>query len=377
MILKHSHPGNLSRKSIDSPSWQYIASQSLIPSRYIIIFAAVLAMSVSEAVNAASFPLPTDGDNIVGDIQVITIANPDTTLLDIARDYDLGFEEITRVNPDVPVWVPKLGRRVIIPTEFILPPGPQEGVVVNIPQRRLFYFPKPAPQQQAQVITFPISIAREGWRTPLGQSRIVAKHRDPSWFVPKSILEEHRSDGETEFPTYFPPGPDNPMGMLALETGFPGIYIHGTNMPWGVGMRTSHGCLHLYPEDAAQLFPIIPVGTPVRIIDEPITIGVRDGTLYLSSSKPLSEYHNELPVPTRALSALVPYTEDSGSAHSYADVDWQRAYDAAMAHQILPVPISQGAPGMEDQIAAVKPQPYENEPYGPDANAAAPPIILK
>lgn len=347
------------------------------PNNYIIIFAVMLAVSVVKEAKAASFPLPIGGDNIVGDIQVVTIANPDTTLLDIARHYDLGFEEMTQVNPDVSNWVPKLGSRVIIPTEFILPPGPLKGIVINIPQRRLFYFPKPAPLQEAQVMTFPISIAREGWRTPLGQSRIIAKYRDPSWFVPKSIQEEHRSDGETEFPTYFPPGPDNPMGMLALATSFPGIFIHGTNMPWGVGMRTSHGCLHLYPEDAAQLFPIVPVGTLVRIVDEPITIGVRDSTLYLSSSKPISEYPSELPVPSRALSALVPYTQDSGSAHSYAEADWQRVYDAAMAHQILPIPISQGAPSIEDLIEEVKPQPYENEPYGPDANAAEPPIISR
>lgn len=345
--------------------------------RYTIIFAVVLAMSVAEVAKAAAFPLPVEGDNIVGNIQVVTIDNPDTTLLDIARHYDLGFEEITQVNPDVSVWVPKPGSRVIIPTEFILPPGLLEGIVINIPQMRLFYFPKPAPQQEAQVITFPISIAREGWRTPLGQSRIIAKHRDPSWFVPKSILEEHRSEGEMEFPTYFPPGPDNPMGMLALQTGFSGIFIHGTNMPWGVGMRTSHGCLHLYPEDAAELFPIVPVGTPVRIIDEPVTIGARDGELYLSSSKPISEYPSELPVPSRALSALVPYTQDSGSTHSYAEVDWQRVHEAAVAHRILPIPISLGAPSVEDLIAEVKPQSYENEPYGPDANAAAPPIILR
>ena len=167
------------------------------------------------------------------------------------------------------------------------------------------------------------------------------------------------------------------MGMLALQTGFPGIFIHGTNMPWGIGMRTSHGCIHLYPEDAAQLFPIIPVGTPVRIIDEPVTSGARDGALYLSSSRPVDEYPSELPIPSRALSAVFPYTQDSGSAHSYAEVDWRRVYEAAVAHQILPIPISQGATSIEDLIAALKPQPYENEPYGLDANAASPPIMSR
>lgn len=335
----------------------------------------MLVLSMAGTANAENFPLPINGDNIVGDIQVVTIANPDVTLLDIARHYNLGYEEIVRANPDVSVWVPKPGSRVIIPTQFILPPGPLQDIVINIPQRRLFYFPKPVSRQQAQVVTFPISIAREGWSTPLGQSRITAKHRNPSWFVPKSILEERWSEGELEFPTYFPPGPDNPMGMLALETSFPGIFIHGTNMPWGVGMRTSHGCLHLYPEDAEQLFSMVPVGTKVRIINEPTTVGVRDGVLYLSSSQPLDEYPSELSASTRALHVLSLYMQQDLDLLS--KVDWQRMYAVVEESQILPTPISLWAPSMKDLIAEIPPQPYENAPYGPDANSAVPPLVSR
>lgn len=334
---------------------------------------ALLAMALAAApARAETYLLPTDGSSVVGGIQVVTIANADTTLLDVARHYDLGYQEITVANPAVGPWVPKLGSRVVVPTEFILPPGPWEGIVVNIPQRRLFYFPTPPAGQPAVVMTFPISIARAGWSTPLGRTRIVAKHRDPSWFVPKNIQEEHRAEGEPRFPTYFPPGPDNPMGMLALQTGFAEIFIHGTNKPWGVGMRTSHGCMHLYPEDAAKLFDIVPVGTPVRIIDEPVTIGARGGTLYLSATEALAEYPRDYPEATRAVAAYIAFTQTPGHA-AFAELDWPRLQAAVAARRILPVPVSRGAPGVDEEIAAVPPQPYEHAPYGPDANDAAVP----
>ncbi len=324
---------------------------------------------------AAVFPMPGPGSNMVGTLQAVTIANPDTTLLDVARHFDLGYPEITEANPTVSPWVPRLGSRIIIPTEFILPPGPHEGIVVNIPQRRLFYFVKKTPGKPAQVITFPVSISQAGWKTPLGETRIIAKFRDPSWVVPKSIREQHMRDGEMNFPIYFPPGPDNPMGMLALQTGFSMIFIHGTNRPWGVGMRTSHGCLHLYPEDAAYLFPMVKLGTPVRIIDKPYTVGVRNGVLYLGSSELVSEYPSELSSENRATAALLPYTGQRSSAASSPplDIDWARVFAVAAAHSYLPIPISSGAPDLEHVAKAISAEPYTYGPYGSSANNAATP----
>ncbi len=224
-----------------------------------------LAAALAPATRAATFALPTDGSNMVGEIRVVTLADPRNTLLDIGRHFDLGYNEITAANPGVSVWMPGAGTRIVVPTEFILPPKPWVGIVVDVPQRRLYYFPTPRPGEPARVITFPVGIARPGWPTPLGSTRIIAKYKDPSWIVPKDILQEHHQEGDARFPSYFPPGPGNPMGMLAMQTGFPAIFIHGTNRPWGVGMEVSHGCVHLYPEDAADLFPRLPVGTPVRV----------------------------------------------------------------------------------------------------------------
>jgi len=312
----------------------------------------------------ATFFLPTDGSNIVGQLQVVT-ADSRNTLLDIARHFDLGHEEITGANPGVSIWLPGEGTRIIVPTEFILPPRPWVGIVVNIPQRRLYYFPRPKAKEPATVVTFPIGIARPGWPTPLGTTRITAKHKDPSWFVPKSIQEEQRRQGEANFPDYFPPGPNNPMGMLALQTGFAGIFIHGTNRPWGVGMRVSHGCLHLYPEHAATLFSEVSIGTPVRIINQPVMVGDRDNLLYLSVSEPVDGYSDDR-------GSLLTQTMDALALYD-APIDWQRVEQLVDARRIVPIPVSVGAPSFDDLIALIKPEKYEFEPYGIEANDAMPP----
>jgi L,D-transpeptidase ErfK/SrfK len=318
----------------------------------------------SVAVRGATFLLPSDGNNIVGQIQVVT-ADSRNTLLDIARHFELGFEEITLANPGVSIWLPGEGTRIVVPTEFILPPPPWQGIVVNIPQRRLYYFPPRKVKEPATVITFPLGIARPGWPTPLGSTRITGKHKDPAWFVPKSIQEEQRQAGEPNFPDYFPPGPNNPMGMLALQTGFPQIFIHGTNRPWGVGMKVSHGCLHLYPEHAADLFPQVKIGMPVRFINQPVLVGERDRQLYLSVFEPVDGYPEDpRSLLVQAMDMLLTYD---------APIDWKRVEQVVEARRIMPVPIIVGAPGLDDILAALPPQPYTFEPYGIEANDAMPP----
>jgi len=318
----------------------------------------------------ATFPLPTDGSNIVGQLQVVT-ADSRNTLLDIARHFDLGFLEITVANPGVSTWLPGEGTPIVVPTEFILPPKPWQGIVLNIPQRRLYYFPRPKANEPATVVTFPIGTARPGWPTPLGTTRITGKYKDPAWFVPQSIREEHRKQGEFDFPEYFPPGPDNPMGMLAMGTGFDKIFIHSTNRPWGVGMRVSHGCIRLYPEDAAQLFPDLPVGAPVRFINQPVLVGVRDGLLYLSVSKPVGEYPDDIDsLLLRAIDAVALYRQTQGIA---PEIDWARVRQAVHAARMLPVPVSVGAPSLEDTVSSVRPEKYDCAPYGIEANQGLPP----
>ena len=320
---------------------------------------------------AAQFRLPAGDGNVVGQLRVVT-ADADSTLLDIARHYDLGFNEITAANPGVSIWLPGTGARIVVPTQFILPPKPWVGIVVDIPRRRLYYFPRHAANQPGTVITFPVGISRNGWPTPLGKTSIIAKFKDPKWIVPKDIQQEHQQEGQANYPSYFPPGPDNPMGMLALQTGFPEIYIHGTDRPWGVGMRVSHGCVHLYPENAAYLFPRVPVGTPVRIIDQAVLVGERHHVLYLSVSKPVAGYPGaQDSLRLQVQEAIAQFVRSRRGA--LPAIDWSSVRSALAARDITPTPISVGAPALAREIAALAPTPYSFTPYGMSANAAAPP----
>ena len=346
-------------------------------SRFTSVLLTFLALTLGWAapVLAATYVLPRDGSNMVGRLQLVT-ADTSNTLLDIARHYDLGFNEITAANPGVSIWVPGAGTRIVVPTQFILPPKPWVGIVVDIPRRRLYYFPRHKANQPATVITLPVGISRAGWPTPLGKTSIIAKFKDPKWIVPKDIQQEHRDEGQTNYPGYFPPGPDNPMGMLALQTGFPEIFIHGTDRPWGVGMRVSHGCIHLYPENAAFLFPRVPVGTPVRIIDQPVMVGELHGVVYLSTSKPVAGYPDQKDgLQRQAAMALQGF--ETAHRREAPQIDWTRVRQAVADQRILPVPVSTGAPSVAQEVAALKPAQYAYAPYGVGANNGAPPVMVR
>lgn len=232
------------------------------------------------------FVLEPDTD-VVGEMQVIRARHEDT-FVDIARAYDLGYDELIQANPGVDPWLPGAGTPIVLPTQFVLPEGPRQGIVLNIGTKRIFYFPKAAAGKRPVVITHPVGIGREGWATPVGSTRIVAKVKDPVWTVPASIRREHAEAGDP-LPARVPPGPDNPLGRHALRLGFPSYLIHGTNKPSGIGMRVSHGCIQLFPEDIESLFDQVAVGTSVRIVNQPQLLGWRDGNLYLEAHPPLAD----------------------------------------------------------------------------------------
>lgn len=332
--------------------------------RFVIPWFAGMSASMSPALE---FTLPDNGDTVVGKAFVVTPA-PENTLFDLARYFDTGALDITLANPGLDPWVPGADQRVIIPAEYILPPRPWRGIVINIPQRRLFYFPPRAGKKPAKVVTFPVGIAREGWSTPLGETRIVGKFRDPGWIVPRSIKAEHEA-GSQPLPDYFPPGPDNPMGMLAIQTGFRGIFIHGTNKPWGLGLRQSHGCLHLYPEDATALFGQIRAGMPVRIENRPLVIGLRGGSVVIAHFPTVKEY-TASPAGRDTLSARIAAL--SGRAPD--TLDWARAASLLTSYSALPVPLAQGSPLPSQQLEKEPAQAYTHPPYGQDANQARPPV---
>ena len=258
----------------------------------IVIAALVAATNLS---HAAIFELPPEGQDVIGAISTV-VATYDDTLVDIARRHGLGYQDIVRANPDVNVWVPGEGTEIILPNRFVLPPGPRTGLVLNLAEYRMYYYPEPAAGESAKVHTFPMSIGRMDWETPLGRTQIVAMARNPAWYPPQSVRDEHAADGDP-LPRIVPPGPDNPLGTRALRLGIPGYLIHGTNRPAGVGMRVSHGCVRMFPEDVEFLFDRIRVKTGVRIIDVPIKIGW-DGEHIVAEAHQLLEMPQRLPAET-------------------------------------------------------------------------------
>lgn len=237
--------------------------------------------SLPMPVASHEFRFDSSRDDVVGTMQIIT-AHQDDTLSDIARRFNLGYEEIVNANPGVDPWLPKAGTRIVVPTQFVLPDAPRQGVIINLAAMRLFYFPKVKPGELQRVITHPVGIGRVEWKTPEGVTRIVAKQENPSWTPTPSIRKEHAKNGDI-LPAVVPPGPDNPMGTHVLRLGWPSYAIHGTDKPPSIGLRGSHGCLRMYPEDITGIYHNVPVGTPVRIVNQPRLLGWRNGALYLQA----------------------------------------------------------------------------------------------
>jgi L,D-transpeptidase ErfK/SrfK len=242
---------------------------------------------VQEPIDPHSFSLESPDQTVIGAPQVV-FSREEDTLSDLARAYGLGYDEIIAANPGVDQWLPGEGTPILLPTQFILPDVEKQGVVLNIATKRLFYFPVPAGGEQQQVMTYPVGIGRVGWETPLGETTVVSKAKDPSWWVPASVRREHAEMGDP-LPAVVPPGPDNPLGHRVLKLDMPGYLIHGTNAPYGVGMRVSHGCVRLYPENIEILYTLVDVGERVLIVNEPYQFGRRDGLLHFEAHAPLED----------------------------------------------------------------------------------------
>ena len=257
--------------------------------RSAIAVVAVLATGgMCQSVGATVFELATPDAVLLGREERV-LTNTEDTLYDIARRFSLGSEEIVRVNSGFDPWLPGEGRNIVIPGERVLPSGPHEGIVINLPEHRLYYFPVTPAGKPQRVFTYPISIGKMDWTTPLGKTKVKDKRENPSWTPPESVRQEHIANGDPPLPAVVPPGPDNPLGAHAMRLALPGSYlIHGTNNPLAVGMAVTHGCIRMYPEDIAELFPLVPVGTPVYLVNEPVKLAWVDGRLLLEVHPPVA-----------------------------------------------------------------------------------------
>src|SRR6266404_3691425 len=307
---------------------------------------------------APALPKPTathrfeidPGTEIVGYVQK-TVVGKDDTLPDIARRFDVGYEEILLANPGVDPWLPGVGREVVVPTQFILPMAPHEGVVVNVAAMRIFYYPPHKKNEPQVVFTHPIGIGRVGWKTPEGTAKIVSRTKDPVWVVPKSVRHEHAEDGE-KLPAVVPAGPDNPLGQYMFRLGWPSYLIHGTNKPYGVGMRSSHGCMRLYPEDIAVFFDLIPIGTKVTVVNQPYLFGWRDGKLYLQAYAVMEDDSRNWTKDRKRLLANLLHPKQRGKIAQHDDeIDWQRVGDLAHSPRAVPVPVTGGGGDVDAVVA--------------------------
>jgi L,D-transpeptidase ErfK/SrfK len=245
------------------------------------------------------FEFDPEVDQVIGTLQV-THARAEDTLPDIARRFNVGYEEIVRANPGVDPWLPGEGREIVLPTQFVLPDSPREGLVINLAQLRMFYFPKAKEGEPRKVITHPIGIGKVGWQTPQGTTKVTGKAKNPTWFPPRSVRQEHAAAGDP-LPSKVPPGPDNPLGTHLLTLGWPSYLIHGTNKPYGVGLRSSHGCVRFYPEDIAVLYGQVPVGTQVTVVNQPFVFGWQDDALYVQAFPVMEDDEREHPEPAETL----------------------------------------------------------------------------
>ncbi|MSR15059.1 MAG: hypothetical protein EXR86_10965 [Gammaproteobacteria bacterium] len=252
------------------------------PSALLLLIATLGGVSVPAG--ARTFSLKSD---VIGEL-VLTSSVRTDTIADIARTYSQGYREMRMANPSVDPWLAGDDTEIVVPSLYVLPDVPREGVTVNVPEMRFYHFLPAKNGKPATVATYPISIGRQDWSTPHGVTRVISKVKDPSWTPPESIRREHAAEGDI-LPKVVPPGPQNPLGAYALRLGLTGYLIHGTDKPYGIGMRVTHGCMRLYPEDIETVYHTIPVGTPVRLVNQPYKIGVAHGQLYLEVHPHLEE----------------------------------------------------------------------------------------
>ena len=254
------------------------------------LVSSILLSAVLDTANATTYLMPEDSNDRVitqytTDDAPLIRSEQDETLLDVARRFLLGQTEIVRLNPNVDRWLVKEGVMVRIPNKRILPDTPHDGITLNLPEFRMYYYPRDQEQGSPQLLmSYAHGVGRQDWKTPLGKTSVVRKVKDPSWRPPESIRKEHAADGDI-LPAVVPPGPHNPLGAYALNLAIRGYLIHGTDIDkiFGIGMQITHGCIRMYPEDIEELYNSVKVGTPVYIVKQPIKVGWLNNVLYIEA----------------------------------------------------------------------------------------------
>ncbi len=305
----------------------------------------------AEPIATHRFEIDAVHDDVVGQLQVTVVGKHDT-LPDIARRFNVGYEEIVRANPGVDPWLPGVGREVVVPTQFVLPFAERKGIVVNVAAMRIFYFPPAKVGEKQVVYTYPIGIGKVGWSTPEGKTKVVSKQKNPEWRPTASIRAEHKKNGEI-LPAVVPAGPDNPLGTHKMTLGWPSYLIHGTNKPYGVGLRSSHGCLRLYPEDIPKLFDMVGPGTQVQVVNQPFLFGWHGDELYLQAYDVLEDDKRDWSrTQPKLLAKTLTKRIQTELAARKETIDWARVAQLTKTPRGLALSVSSGDQDVAALIAA-------------------------
>lgn len=253
------------------------------PRLFFLVFLIALLPCLAPAISVA------EESPLVGRLRSVRV-KPGVTLMETAVDEGVGYQSLVNANPDLDPWLPQPETQILLPLQAIVPEGAAPGLTINLAELRLYQI---TPGTSGRRVRFyPIGIGSEGWETPLGPARVICRVKDPVWAPPANIRAER-----PELPATVPPGPSNPLGSYWIGLSLPGIGLHGTHKPMGVGRRVSHGCIRLYAGDIRTLYETIETGTPVSIVYQPIKAAVQDGRLYLEVHP---DYLEQIPNPLQA-----------------------------------------------------------------------------
>ncbi|MFC0227081.1 L,D-transpeptidase family protein [Serratia aquatilis] len=312
-----------------------------------MLFATVLAGT--QTARATEYPLPPPGSRLIGENTIYNVPNDGRSLEAIAADYQIGLLGMLEANPGIDPYLPNPGSALTIPSQMLLPETPHEGIVVNLAELRLYYYPK----GEDKVIVYPIGIGQTGMHTPLKVTSVSQKIPNPTWTPTANIRKRYLAEGVT-LPAVIPAGPENPMGLFAmrLAMGHGEYLIHGTNANFGIGMRVSSGCIRLRPDDIEELFNKVPQGTRVQIINEPVKISVEpDGKRYVEVHQPLSRTANDDP---QTMPIALSKTQKLFAGDELTD---KTVFDSAMVRRSgMPVLVNVGQAPSEAPMTATEPQ---------------------
>jgi L,D-transpeptidase ErfK/SrfK len=287
------------------------------------------------------FIYPLSTDDVVGWLRSVEVVEAEDTLVDIGRRYKFGFDAIKAANPEVDPWLPPTGTKITLPGKYVLPDAPRRGIVINVSEKRLYYYPRAASEQAATVEVYAVSVGRGDWGTPLKTTRVTGMVKHPTWYPPASVRAEHAQRGDV-LPAQVPWGPDNPLGDYVISLAMPSYFIHGTNRENGVGMQVTHGCIRMYPVDIDRLANSIPTQTPVHIVNQRYKAGWKDGVLYLEAHPPLEGVGESEDLGSRSLTATLTAIR---LVSPNAFIDWAEVWNVQRGQLGVPMPVGEWRDG--------------------------------